>query len=348
MTAAHLPSSVRRFAGQTALFLRAVLAVVAVLLASVVTPPEAVAAPEPTPAAADEQPVNCKMGVFLISLSRIDTAAGTFSADLWAWSVCPDKDTTPLMSLEFPNGVDVKGTLDSTEQRGKVWWSTRKFSGTFRQEFALQNYPFDHQTLTILAEEASLDTRSLTYTADTADSKIDEGLSIPSWKIDGFGISSGDKAYQTNFGDPSLADAESNYARMVVKTDIGRRSPVSDFLKSTLAVYIAALLALISLLTFEGRPGLLGATMFTVVLSFVSLDRLIGQHDGIFLLDKVHFAALAVIMSAGACGVYSLRAIALGADKDRQHIRDKWAAIVLFAGFVLANVLIFVSALRGG
>ena len=132
---------------------RLIAAFAAVLMAGFVVAP---------PGRADG-PVSCQIGVYLSSLSRIDTAAGTFDTSFWMWSVCPDEETQPLKTMEFTNGVKIDAGLDSMEQRGKRFWSTRKISGTFRQDFSLANYPFDDQTLKIDIEEAEQDTRTIVY-----------------------------------------------------------------------------------------------------------------------------------------------------------------------------------------
>jgi len=318
--------------------IRVVVAVAAVLISGVVI------APAPT---ADAAPVDCRMGAYIVSLSRVDTAGGTFDADLWMWSLCPDAKIEPLKTMEFVNAVKVTSSLDTTLQRGDQWWSLRKITGTFRQDFDLSNYPFDRQTLTIDTEEAVLYASDLTFTADAAGSKVDPELKLKNWKIDSFSISAGEVTHPTSYGDPDLVGADSTYAQLKLEIGLQRGVHTADFLKATFVVYIATLLALVSLMVFDGRVGLLGAATFTVVLSFVSLDRLLGPHDELYLLDKIHFAALGVIAVAGAWGVRSSRVVSLGADKARVHKLDAWAALALLAVYVLVNVVLVVSAIRG-
>jgi hypothetical protein len=318
--------------------IRFVVAIATMLISAVVITPA-------TPANAE--PVTCQMGAYIVSLSRVDTAGGTFDADLWMWSLCPDEKIEPLKTMEFVNSVKVTSSLDTTLQRGDQWWSLRKITGTFRQDFDLSNYPFDRQRLTIDTEDAVLYARDLAFTADTADSKVDPGIKLKNWKIDSFSITAGEVTHPTAYGDPDLAGVDSTYPQLRLEIGLQRGVHVADFLKATFVVYIAALLALVSLMVFDGRVGLLGAATFTVVLSFVSLDRLLGPHDELYLLDKIHFAALAVIAVAGAWGVRSSRLVSLGADKARVHKLDARAAIVLLVIYILLNVILVASAIRG-
>jgi hypothetical protein len=222
-------------------------------------------------------------------------------------------------------------------EKDKLDWATLKVKGTFRQDFSLKTYPFDDQTLRIDMEEAVLDTRDLVYTGDTAESKLDPGLKLNNWRIEDFELKAGDVTHATTYGDPSLTGGSSTYAQLQLNIGLARQSHWAEFLRASFAVFIAAGLALVSLLITDGRVGLLGATMFTVVISFVSLDRLLGPHESMYLLDKLHFVALATIMAAGAWGVRSLRAISLGADRTMTHRTDMRAAAVLFALYMLTN-----------
>lgn len=290
-----------------------------------------------TPAVAS--PTRCLMGAYLVSVSQVDTAAGTFRADFWMWSVCPTADVEPLKTVEFVNGVDVEGSLESNLQRGRFWWATRKFSGVFRQDFLLKNYPFDEQPLTIDIEEGVLDTRDLVYAADTHNSGMDPAVKLPGWRLESFQVLGAVKTHPTTYGDPSLSEGSSTYAALQLRLGV-ERAHMANFVKSTFSLHIAALLALVSLLIVDGRMSLLGATTFAVVLSFVSVERIVGPHDGIYLLDQLHLAAMALIMGATAWGVISMRALAHGADRHAQHRRDVWVAVGLGVAYALAHIIL--------
>lgn len=313
-------------------FVHVAAAFVALVL-SVMVDGEAQAAPA-------KPPVACRMGVFVISLSQVDTATGTFKADFWMWSVCPTRDLEPLRTVEFLNGVETRGSLDSMIQRGDKWWATRKFTGTFRQDFSLANYPFDQEPLLIDLEEGVLDSRDLIYVADKAQSGMDPAVDLPGWRLKDFSVVSSIARHPTTYGDPSLPGGTSQYAALTLRVGV-ERAHVANFVKATFPLYIAALLALVGLLVTDGRMGLLGATMFSVVLSFVSLERVVGPHDGVYLLDKLHFATLALILGATGWGVWSMRVVMDNPDRQQdQRRRDVKAAGVLLVGYVLLNLVL--------
>ena len=284
-------------------------------------------------------PTNCLIGAYLVSISQVDTAAGTFRADFWMWSVCPTSKTEPLKTVEFVNGVDTKGDLYSNLQRGQQWWATRKFSGVFRQDFSLSNYPFDRQPLEISIEEGVDDARDLVYTVDGRNSGMDPAVDLPGWRLKNFKVIGGVTTHPTSYGDPSLPGGSSRYASLKMRVGV-ERAHAENFIKAMFPVYIAALLALISLLVTDGRMSLLGATTFAVVLSFVSVERVVGPHDGLYLVDQIHFIALALILACTAWGVLSMRRLARGHDAHQQRQRDKLAAGVLALVYVVMNLAV--------
>ncbi|MDP1739072.1 MAG: hypothetical protein Q8L23_16720 [Caulobacter sp.] len=283
-------------------------------------------------------PARCRVGTYITSLSQVDTAAGTFRADFWMWSVCPTSDLEPLKTVEFVNAVSVQGSLDASLERVGGWWATRKFTGVFRQDFSLRNYPFDEQPLVIEIEEGVLDTRDFVYAADGDNSGMNPAIDLAGWRLKDFRLNDGVTAHPTTFGDPSLPRGISRYAGLTMQVGV-ERNHIANFIKATFPLYIAALLALISLTVTDGRMSLLGATTFAVVLSFVSVEKLVGAHDGVYLLDQLHFATLALIMAVTGRGVISLRIISQGGDAVLQRQRDLTGAAVLLAGYLILNMI---------
>lgn len=293
----------------------------------------------PQPAAA--APASCKVGAFLTGIHDMDNATGTFRAEMWLWSVCPTKDLEPLKTMEFTNAVSTSGGLDSVLQRGNQWWATRKVSGTFRQDYQLQNYPFDTEALTITVEEAVLDSRDLVYTADTANSKMDPGVAIRGWKLSDFKIAARIIEHPTSYGDPSLKDGTSRYAQLVI-TLTAERSHWLNFIKAILPIYIAAFLVLMVLNfdvgeLFLTRVSVFGTTMFAVVLSFINVERFVGVHEGLFLLDQIHIFALILILSATAWTVV-VHIEVHSRDSSRERYLDHWVSRTLQGAYILANV----------
>lgn len=324
----------------TALYaaLRLGVTVVALMLFAICAPPHADAAPEP---------VSCKLGTYLESLGQVKLDQGTFDADFWMWSVCPNKEAEPLKTMEFTNAVKIDASLDSTFKVGKVWWASRKISGTFRQDFFLTNFPFDSQTLIIDGGEGVEDASTLVYAADDENSIAYPGIKLRGWNIREFRVVARLSVDPTNYGNPEATSKESTYANMQIQIRLERQGhALLNFLKATFAVYIAALLALASLLVSDGRMGLVAGTMFTLLLSFLRFDGIVGPHESFYMIDWIHFVGMALILVVGAWGIRSSRALASGQDKDLVHRRDKRVALGLLVVYAVVNIAIVAAAIH--
>ncbi|MFD3265087.1 ligand-gated ion channel [Phenylobacterium ferrooxidans] len=323
----------------------AILAILGLLMLAA-APVRALAAPTPA--------ITCRLGAWFVSVHDINAAEGTFKADFWMWSVCPERELNPLESLEFLNAAETEEGLDATLQRGGKWWSTRKISGVFRQDFDLQNYPFDRQALEILVEEAVLDERSLRYVADSRNSGLDPGVKAPGWRLTGFRNTAGVAMHPTTFGDPSLPDGASYYATLRMEI-VANRARLGNFVKATFVLYIAAILGLMCLALdvvdselFLGRLAALGTGVFAVVLSFLSLEQLIGPHEGLYLLDQLHVVVLALIMLATGWSVLAFRLGNGPVDADRVRTWDARVSLGIVAAFVAANAILIGLAMVQG
>ena len=299
-------------------------------------------------------PVPCAVGGYVTSLHDINTPGHTFKADFWLWSLCPTKDIEPLKTLEFVNAVETTASLDSILPRGTQWWATRKVTGTFRNDFELDSYPFDHHPLVIEMEESRLDSRSLIFTADARHSGLDPAVHAPGWKFHDFTLISGLAVHPTTFGDPSLAPGRSRYpaVHMIVRAE---RAHFATFVKLTSALYIAAFLVLMSLLfdvsntdLFIGRIGVHASVLFAIVLNFLTVGTVVGQHETLSLLDEVHMTTLALVLVSMAWSVYAYRAVASGTRAAKVRRWDERSAMIFFVLFVLANVILFSIAMKHG
>ena len=303
-----------------------------------------------SPALAQEPPTTCRMGAYVTSLYDINSSDGTFKAVFWMWSVCPKKTDEPLMTLEFPNGEDISADLEDKLERDDGWWSTRKFIGTFRNNFELKDFPFDHQNLTILVEEAVLDEPELIYTADTAESGFASTIGIPGWRLEGLSATAGVRTYPTTFGDPSLPDGSSRYAGLTI-TIPAERAHWATFAQATFSLYIVALLVFASMLfnilsesMFLGRMGVLGSALFAVVVGFSTTDSLIGARQGMYLLDYLYLILLLLIVSSTAWTITAHRWVASETAPADILRRDQFVSIALASAYVIANLVLLVMA----
>jgi hypothetical protein len=219
--------------------------------------------------------------------------------------------------MELTNAEEHSAVLDSVAQRPQGAWAQRRVSGTFRQHFDVRAFPFDRHRLMISLEEGVEDEKGFTYRFDRENSGIDPTLQIPNWKVTGFSGSTRTAIYPTNFGDPAMSPrSKGRYTHFDLFVDV-RRTEIGGFFKLTVPAYVAALLALISLLMFveekrnvlNPRIALLAGLLFAVVFNLRAIDEVVGVSPSLTLLDLIHFSALALILAATISAIVSSRRI---------------------------------------
>lgn len=296
----------------------------------------------------------CSVGVFLSGLHDIDTRAGRFGADFWAWSVCTG-NRNALQTAEWLNAAEQVQSLEYADPTPFGLWSQRKVAGVYRQTFDVRNYPFDRHTLRVMVEDTKDDATTLQYIGDDRRSSMARALEVEGWRVTRFAVEGREEVYFTAFGDPTLPDdAKTIYPHLEILIDI-QRSDLWTFWKLVAPLYIAALLTLLTFLMHDDegkylspRLGLLAGTLFAIVLNMRSVEDVVGETSGLGLMDKIHLLALllAVLAIAAATAWTFTTRNGWGSARVR-----KWDKRFFFAGsglYVAANAAMIVVAMRAG
>src|SRR5262249_54274487 len=143
--------------------------------------------------------------------------------------------------------------LESTTQRGDLYWRQIKVIGTFRQDWNLRRFPFDEHVLQLTVEEGVDDTSTLLYVADPDNTGYLPGANPQGWNITSQKIEVGTSHYATGFGDPA-GGSGSDYTNLQMTITLQRAS-IATFLNLAAPLYAAFLLCTVSfLLHKDGRP----------------------------------------------------------------------------------------------
>ena len=298
----------------------------------------------PAAAQPDPGPVRRRVGAYLRGLYDLDPANGTFAADLWLWSVCPNEEFKPLATMEFVNATSTSASLDSSVATAGGVWSQRKITGTFRYNWDLTDFPFDHHTLAVVLEEGVADTRGLVYEPDAANSDYPPDVAPADWRVTGFSVTGDTGTPNATFGDPTLAPGEgSAYTQLVVATTIARTDRTS-FVKLTFVVYVAFLLSLISYFLNLRNPALLTArfgvisgALFAVAVNLRAATSTLASEERLTLVDKIHAAALAVILVDAVAALITQLLVERGRPAAEVTRFDRIVMAGVVAGFVAAN-----------
>ncbi|MET7391774.1 hypothetical protein ACFYPT_42270 [Streptomyces sp. NPDC005529] len=296
-------------------------------------------------------PHQCRVGAYITDLSAIDFGRRTVDADMWLWSICPDKTSDATRHFELLNATETKTGNRSSVRIGSSLWSQVKVFGTFRQNLDPRRYPFDRQTIVVAIEDDTYDAAQFTYAADLGNSGIEPGIRLQSYKVDGFSVHTGQHTYKTNFGDPRRSAGDSTYSRLVVQVRLSR-SDLSGFIRHTWPPYVAFLATLIvyflrshdMLAVNAGRMGILGACLFSVLVSMQSETQALGVPFGITLIDSIHLLTLAYVLAGIAVTTYLVRNAGNLDIGNKVRKRSNLMAACATGTYLAANCLVLTHA----
>lgn len=264
------------------------------------------AGPQPSSEATSERADTCMLGVYILALYDINYPGNEFTADFWMWFTYRDSSLEPLKTVEVTNAKSYTFANGSTETKRGIHWAAQKCKATLRENWDTRDFPFDHQTLRIVIEDADNDTASLVYVPDTAHSRIDSRVVLDGWNISGLRFVREDARYNTNYGDPELAES-STYPSLVVYVDLVRDG-LGLFFKLFTGVYVAFSLCMMVFFFDEHEIGsrfsvLVGA-MFAAVANKYIVDSFLPMSVGFTLVDRIHVVTFVYILLSGCVSVF--------------------------------------------
>lgn len=291
-----------------------------------------------------KKPKSCNVGAYVISLYDFDLVDKSFGAGFWLWSICPSADIEPLKFMDIINGKDVKTSLDSTLKIKNSYWSYMKVNGTFRYNWDVRNFPFDQHVLPIILGNSSDTSENFIYTPDRKGSKYNQTMQLDGWQINNFTVTENSVKYDTNFGDPNLSETETtNFSHFNILISIARNSPIS-FFKLSVPVYIAFGISLPAyFLNTSSALGLLAGALFSVVVHQQSSESLLGNSEGLTMIDQIHIAAMAYILVATVLIVKSHIKSELGEDQSSIN-RHRLSFHIAWISFIVVNIIIVIVA----
>ncbi len=297
-------------------------------------------------------PKKVKIGIFLISLYDFNTVDNTFRSDFWLWYVYPKSlkyKINPVKTREFINAKEFTSLNDYPEEKGELMWRTEKVRGVFNYNWDMSRFPFDKHELKIVIEESLDDYDAFIYLPDRSGNSNIDNILIEGWKVKGFSCSTEKKQYNTNFGDPESTIASSVYSRFIASINIQRDSWLI-FIKMSLGVYVAVLIAIISLLMrsksddiFSGRVQVLVGTLFAAIINHQIVNSMLGQKANFTLMDSIHIISYVVIFLGILISLVTKRL----SNFNKQHLAivlDRVFSISLLILYSFVNILLIYRA----
>jgi hypothetical protein len=301
----------------------------------------------PRPSVA-QAPDTVKVGAYVISVHDINFHDKEYTIRFWLWFLYNNPEFDFTTQLDIPNAKTIEppeSIIDTVD--GKTWVML-KMKCTMKENWSVQDFPFDQQHLKVQIENSILDNTVLIFDPDGPGSKFDDEEAIDGWRIRNFKVDVRENAYSTGFGDPRPSKDHQTFSQFTIDLDI-ERSAWGMFMKIFLGMYIAFLIALISFTPhpseMEPRFGLPVGGLFAAVGNKYIIDSLLPESSEFTLVDTLHALTFigifgTLLVSAIALKQYDMGKKELAEATNRQGFRLV-VALYAFLNLVFIAMAVF-------
>ncbi|PQJ09627.1 hypothetical protein CJD36_016950 [Flavipsychrobacter stenotrophus] len=292
-------------------------------------------------------PDTVKSGIYITSIHDINFKEKEYSISLWLWLKYKNRKFDFLQNLEIPQAKSVNKSFSTIDTSGEVVYILMKLQCVMKDNWKINNFPFDRQKLRFAIENSQFDSRSLVFVPDTFGKHFDPRFTLNGWRIDSLNISAGTRIYETAFGDSSIKIPHTEYSTYKIKLQVDRDA-MGLFWKMFLGMYISFFIAFMCFYihtdSIDSRFGLSVGSLFAVVGNKYIIDSSLPESTSFTLVDTLHGITLVAILMIMVATSYTLRLVKL--DKIYQAKKfDRMCSIIMLAVYILFNgYFIFVAS----
>lgn len=293
------------------------------------------------------------VGAYINDIQQIDFKTNNYLIDLYVWFRWKSPDINPSKSMEFMNRFASDDNLreELTEEPEVLPDGSRyaiiRYQGLFSTKFHLEKFPFDTQNLTVVMEDTLASTSEQVYVPDgRTPVVIDPIITLPGFKVGTPVMTVKTNTYPTNFGDPTVGNAEP-YSRIVLSIPVTRpvvAMSIKTFVPIILIVACALLVYFVRPSYVEGRIGLGITALLTLVAIQLTATSSLPDVDYLMMLDKLFLLAYLFIIIALARVVATSWRGEGSAEVTRAQDR-RWAVVALSV-YLLASAAIIWAAIH--
>ena len=292
------------------------------------------------------QPDTVKTGIYITSIHDIDFKQKEYTVDFWLWLKYKNKEFDFANNLEIPQAKSVEKSFYTEDTSNGRVYIQMKLQCVMKDNWKINNFPFDRQKLRLSIENSQFDSRSLVFSIDTLGNHYDPKFTLRGWMIDSFDIASGIKSYETTFGDESLARPHVEYSSFKVKIGLARDAS-ELFWKMFLGMYVAFLIAYICFYihadNIDSRFGLSVGALFAAIGNKYIIDSSLPESNSLTLVDTLHGVTLFFIFAIVAASAYALQLVKKNKLQKANKI-DMILAQVLLAVYIIINIWFIAAA----
>lgn len=296
----------------------------------------------PTPGTPD----TVKVGTYIISVHDINFHEKEYTVRFWLWFVYDNPEFDFSKQLDIPNAKAIEPPEIIPDKIDGKTWVIMKMKCTMKENWSVEDFPFDEQHLKIQIENTLFDNKRLVFVPDTAGSRYDAKEAIDGWTIKNFHVSRHDNDYETGFGDASNNFQE--FSTFTITMDI-ERNAWGLFMKIFVGMYIAFLIAMVSFTPqpseLEPRFGLPVGGLFAAVGNKYIIDSVLPESSSFTLVDTLHSMTFFAIFMTLVVSALSLKLHDSG-KFDKALTVNRIGAWFVISTFLLGNVVAIFLALR--
>ena len=291
-------------------------------------------------------------GAYINDIQQLDFKANNYVIDLYVWFRWKSPDINPAETMEFMNRFASDNNLreslteEPEELPGGGYYSILRYQGLFSTKFKLATFPFDTQYLTVIMEDTLAGAGDQVYVPDGKTPVIvDPVITLPGFRVGTPTMAITTNTYPTNFGDPTVPDAEP-YSRITLSIPVTRpmvAMSIKTFVPIALIVVCALLVYFVRPSYVEGRIGLGITALLTLVAIQLTATSSLPEVDYLMMIDKLFLLAYLFIIVALA------RVVATSWQEEENEkaikLEDRrWAAITIGV-YVIASILVIWTSL---
>ena len=290
------------------------------------------------------QPDSVKVGAYVISVHDINFHDKEYTSRFWLWFLYDNPNFDFSKQLDIPNAKSIEDPEVITDSLQGKAWVLMKMKAVMKENWNVEDFPFDRQHLRIQIENTMFDNSTMVFVPDVQGSHFDKDEAIDGWTIRNFKVTVGTNDYETGFGDSRPGKDLQYFSAFLVQMDI-ERNALGLFMKIFLGMYIAFLIALVSLAPhpteLEPRFGLPVGGLFAAVGNKYIIDSLLPESSTFSLVDTLHTMTFFGIFSILVVSAICLKLL----DSDKKELCEKvnyWGARIVVFLYIGGNIL-FVS-----
>ncbi len=282
-----------------------------------------------------------KIGAYVFSLYDLDFPGNKVNADFYVWYNVKKDSLELLNNLEVINSSEFSKSYETIEKRGDISYNSVRINATIKQEWLVNDFPFDEQRIEIMIEDFDKDNSKIVFIADTIASKIDKQVHVEGWVIKDFGIKVDDHTYETNYGDPDVPLTDySAYSRATLHFTIEREGK-GLFFKLFIGLFISVLISLLTFfinpLDLDPRFGLSVGAIFAAIASQYVITSSLPQNESLTLVDILHDISFIYIFLCILISTISLHLVKIGRDAQSQKL-DRACFFVFAISYIILTV----------